>query len=86
MAGTCPASLASAVANAGGMGGLGSLTSIPDRIADWVREFRDRSDGGFQINLWIPDPAPVRDPEHERGVREFLWQWAPPVTSSPPLP
>ena len=66
MAGACPASLAGAVANAGGMGGLGALTTPPDGIADWVREFRDGSNGGFQINLWIPDPPPVRDPERER--------------------
>jgi nitronate monooxygenase len=79
MAGACPASLASAVANAGGMGGFGALTTPPDRIADWVREFRDQSNGGFQINLWIPDPHPIRDPEHERKVREFLGQWGPPV-------
>src|SRR4051812_36529941 len=72
MAGACPASLASAVANAGGMGGLGALTTAPDGIADWVREFRDQSNGGFQINLWIPDPPPVRDPGHEREVRDFL--------------
>src|SRR5580704_18880249 len=79
MAGAFPASLASAVANAGGMGGLGALTTPPDGIADWVREFRDQSNGGFQINLWIPDPPPVRDPEHERKVREFLGKWGPPV-------
>ena len=79
MAGACPASLASAVANAGGMGGLGALTTAPAGIADWVREFRDQSNGGFQINLWIPDPPPVRDTEHERAVREFLRKWGPPV-------
>jgi nitronate monooxygenase len=79
MAGACPAGLASAVANAGGMGGFGALTTPTDGIADWVRQFRDRSNGGFQINLWIPDPPPVRDPEHERAVRQFLGQWGPPV-------
>jgi nitronate monooxygenase len=79
MAGACPASLASAVANAGGMGGLGALTTSPGGIADWVRQFRDQSNGGFQINLWIPDPPPVRDAEHERSVREFLEKWGPPV-------
>src|SRR6516162_5307530 len=79
MAGACPASLASAVANASGMGGLGALTTPPDGIADWVREFRDQSNGGFQINLWVPDPPPARDPEHEREVREFLGKWGPPV-------
>jgi nitronate monooxygenase len=79
MAGACPAGLASAVANAGGMGGLGALTTAPEGIADWVREFRDQSNGGFQINLWIPDPPPLRDPEHEREVREFPGKWGPPV-------
>jgi len=77
MAGACPAGLASAVANAGGMGGLGALTTSPDGITAWVRQFRDQSNGGFQINLWIPDPPPVRDPERERDVREFLGQWGP---------
>jgi nitronate monooxygenase len=79
MAGACPASLASAVANAGGMGGFGALTTPPNGIADWVREFRGQSNRGFQINLWIPDPPPVRDPEGERAVREFLGQWGPAV-------
>ena len=79
MAGACPAGLASAVANAGGMGGLGALTTPPEGIAEWVRQYRDQSNGGFQINLWIPDPPPVRDPDHERKVREFLGQWGPPV-------
>src|SRR5437870_3033646 len=79
MAGASPTSLASAVANAGGMGGLGALMTPPDGIASWVREFRDQSNGGFQINLWIPDPPPVRDPEHERKVRDFLEQWGPAV-------
>src|SRR5258708_7645568 len=79
MAGACPASLASAVADAGGLGGLGALTTPSDGIANWVREFRDQSNGGFQINLWIPDPPPVRDPGREREVREFLGQWGPSV-------
>jgi nitronate monooxygenase len=60
-------------------GGLGALTTPPDGIADWVRAFRDQSNGGFQINLWIPDPPPVRDQERERELREFLGKWGPPV-------
>jgi nitronate monooxygenase len=79
MAGACPASLAGAVANAGGMGGLGALTTAPDGIAAWARDFRDHSNGAFQINLWIPDPPPVRDAAHELRVREFLGQWGPAV-------
>src|SRR5947209_13956109 len=79
MAGACPASLASAVANAGGMGGLGALMTAPDGIAGWAQEFRGQSNGSFQINLWTPDPEPVRDRSHEARVREFLGQWGPPV-------
>ena len=73
MAGACPASLAAAVANAGGMGGFGALTSSPEAITAWAREFRDGSNGGFQINLWIPDPPPVRDKAHEAAGARISW-------------
>ena len=79
MAGACPVGLAAAVANAGGMGGLGALMTAPDGIDAWAREFRGQSNGTFQINLWVPDPPPVRDAEHEKRVRDFLGQWGPPV-------
>jgi nitronate monooxygenase len=79
MAGSCPPPLAAAVANAGGMGACGTLLMNPDAITDWVRTFRASSNGGFQLNLWIPDPAPIRDAEHEAAVREFLGEWGPEV-------
>jgi nitronate monooxygenase len=79
MAGSCPASLAAAVANAGGMGALGALLSSPEGVAEWVAEFRLQSKGPFQLNLWIPEPVPARDPEAEKLVREFLAKWGPPV-------
>jgi nitronate monooxygenase len=79
MAGACPAPLAAAVANAGGMGGLGALTTTPDGIAEWARQFRDGSNGSFQINLWVPDPPPARDAAHEARARAFLAQWGPDV-------
>lgn len=79
MAGACPASLAVAVANAGGMGAMGALMSAPDGIAEWAAAFRGQSNGGFQLNLWIPDPPPVRDAGAEAEVRRFLSQWGPPV-------
>jgi nitronate monooxygenase len=72
MAGASPAPLAAAVANAGGMGGLGALQSAPDAIRDWAAAFRGRSNGGFQINLWIPDEPPVRDAAQEARVRAVL--------------
>ena len=79
MASSCPPPLAAAVANAGGMGALGALTSDPAAIAAWVAGFRAQSNGAFQINLWVPDPPPTRDPAAEGRVRDFLGQWGPPV-------
>src|SRR5437588_12171454 len=79
MAGASPVGLAAAVGNAGGMGGLGALMTAPDGIAAWAEQFRGQSNGTFQINLWVPDPPPLRDAEHERQVREFLGQWGPSV-------
>jgi nitronate monooxygenase len=79
MAGACPPSLSIAVANAGGLGACGALMMKPDEIRSWSDEFRRGSQGEFQINLWIPDPAPTRDFDSEREVREFLAKWGPPV-------
>src|SRR6202047_4756476 len=79
MAGSCPVSLAVAVADAGGMGAMGALMSSPDAIANWASEFRSRSPGPFQLNLWIPDLAPTRDFAAEQRVREFLSSWGPTV-------
>jgi nitronate monooxygenase len=81
MAGACPVSLAAAVADAGGMGGLGALVLEPKDIVSWAAAFRARSQGPFQINLWVPDPAPRRDPAAEARVREFLGGWGPAVPS-----
>lgn len=79
MAGACPVPFAAAVANAGGMGGMGALLTEPAGIAAWAAAFRVRSRGCFQINLWIPDPAPRRDSGAEARLREFLGNWGPAV-------
>jgi nitronate monooxygenase len=79
MAGASPASLAVAVANAGGLGGCGALLMKPEAIRAWAADVRAQTNGNFQINLWIPDPAPQRDPAHEMRVREFLGHWGPAV-------
>src|ERR1700723_989990 len=79
MAGACPPSLSIAVANAGGLGACGALLMMPDEIQAWSSAFREGSAGGFQINLWIPDPPPVRDADPETRQREFLANWGPPV-------
>jgi nitronate monooxygenase len=79
MAGACPPSLSIAVMRAGGFGACGALLMQPDEIEDWATEVRANVDGPFQINLWIPDPPPVRDRSHEARVRDFLSGWGPPV-------
>ena len=79
MAGACPASLAVAVANAGGLGGCGALLMQPDAIRAWASDVRAGSNGGFQLNLWIPDPPPKRDAVAEDAVRRFLRNWGPEV-------
>jgi len=48
----------------------------------WCADFRAQSKGEFQINLWIPGPAPNRDAELERRQREYLAQWGPEVPES----
>jgi len=79
MAGACPASLAIAIANAGGLGGCGALLMQPDAIRAWAADMRAGSNGGFQLNLWIPDPPPNRDAAAERAIRRFLSNWGPEV-------
>jgi nitronate monooxygenase len=79
MAGACPPALSIAVANAGGLGACGALLMQPADIRAWADEVRAGSNGGFQMNLWTPDPAPVRDTEREATLRGFLGQWGPPV-------
>jgi nitronate monooxygenase len=79
MAGACPASLSIAVANAGGLGSCGGLLMQPAAIKAWAADVRAGSNGGFNLNLWIPDPPPRRDAEAEDAVRAFLRGWGPEV-------
>src|SRR5256885_7014075 len=72
MAGSSPPSLSIAVANAGGLGACGALLMTPADIETWASDVRGASNGGFNINLWIPDPPPQRDAAHEARVRAFL--------------
>lgn len=80
MAGASSPSLSIAVANAGGLGACGALLMTPDAIATWSAEVRAATNGPFQLNLWIPDPPPMRDPGHEAKVRAFLAKWGPEVS------
>lgn len=77
MAGASAPSLSIAVMQAGGLGACGALPMQPAEILAWADQVRPS--GRFQLNLWIPDPAPQRDPAHEAQVRDFLAGWGPPV-------
>ncbi|HSU93550.1 MAG TPA: nitronate monooxygenase [Gemmatimonadaceae bacterium] len=79
MAGASAPELSIAVANAGGLGACGALLMQPGKILEWAATVRAASSDRFQLNLWIPDPPPFRDREHESRVREFLASWGPPV-------
>jgi nitronate monooxygenase len=79
MAGASAPSLSIAVANAGGLASCGALLMQPSEIESWAAELRAGSNGPFQLNLWIPDPAPKRDSVHESRVRDFLASWGPTV-------
>jgi nitronate monooxygenase len=79
MAGACPPALSIAVAAAGGMGAAGALLMRPEEIAAWAAAVRAGSNGAFQLNLWVPDPPPRRDPAAESKLRAFLAGWGPPV-------
>ena len=79
MAGACPPSLSVAVAKAGGLGACGAVLMTPDQIRHWSDAVRASSNGAFQINLWVPNPPPKRDAEHEAKLRAFLEAWGPPV-------
>jgi nitronate monooxygenase len=81
MAGACPPSLAIAVAQAGGLGGCGALRMTPEEIASWASAVRAGTNGGFQLNLWIPDPPAKRDTVNEDAIRRFLGSWGPQVAS-----
>jgi nitronate monooxygenase len=81
MAGACPPSLSVAVANAGGLGSCGALLMSPAAIESWAAEVRASTIGPFNINLWVPDPPPHRDPAVEGAVRDFLRSWGPDISA-----
>jgi len=79
MAGACPPALSIAVAQAGGLGACGALSMQPQQISAWADELRQAAGDAFQLNLWIPDPPPQRDPQREQRARDFLSHWGPAV-------
>jgi nitronate monooxygenase len=79
MSGASAPALSIAVMESGGLGACGALLMTPLEIGDWASQVTAGSGGPFQLNLWVPDPAPERDADHEARVREFLALWGPPV-------
>jgi len=79
MAGACPASLAIAVGNAGGMGACGTVLMSSEQIEAWVSDYRAGTSAALQLNTWIPSPEPARDAEHEALLCSFLKGWGPTV-------
>jgi nitronate monooxygenase len=53
----------------------------PAAIIAWAAEFRSAAHGPFQLNLWVPDPAPARDSALEAEIGAFLTGWGPEVLS-----
>jgi nitronate monooxygenase len=79
MAGVGAPALSIAIANAGGLGACGALLMQPEEIQQWMGRVRSECNGAVNLNLWIPDPPPVRDAAHEARVRDFLANWGPVV-------
>src|SRR5438270_4285694 len=77
MAGASAPALSIAVMNAGGLGACGALLMEPEEITAWADEVRAKGNGPYQLNLWVPDPPPLRDADHEQRLREFLSGWGP---------
>lgn len=85
MAGACPPALAAAVAEAGGMGAAGVVLDSPQRIAEWSADFRSRSAGPLQLNIWIPDPV-ADAPARVSAAEEFLGRFGTPGPEQPAAP
>ena len=82
MAGACPVPLSAALATAGSMGAMGAVLSPAADIGRWMDDFRSRSSGPAQVNLWIPDAPALRDAQAEAATRALLAQWGPEVPAS----
>jgi nitronate monooxygenase len=79
MAGVPAPNLSIAVGKAGALGACAALLMTSEEITAWATKVRSQTAGGYQINLWVPDPPPARDPAREKLVRDFLSTWGPPV-------
>lgn len=77
MAGVPAPPLSISVIQAGGLGSCGAVLMTPEQMHDWAETIRAATNGPFQMNLWVPDPEPTRNPEQENRLRLFLSQFGP---------
>lgn len=63
--------LATAVANAGGLGSFGAYSLSPDQIKQVAADIRAQTKHAFAINLWVPCAPP-----HEKRITESEYQAA----------
>lgn len=82
MAGVPALALPVAVGEAGGMGAVGALLLDAPAIADWIGRYRAATSAPLQANLWVPDPAPLRDAAHEAALGRFLARHGPAPAAS----
>src|SRR5690349_11947761 len=73
MAGASTAALASAVSNAGALGGFGGTDSSPDQLRAVIRAIRDKTSKPFIINLYLDRAEPyVSVPAHVAALKKAL--------------
>lgn len=88
MATASPPALARAAARAGGMGASGVVLDTPERIAEWMVEFRSTEpSGAVQLNVWVPEAPGYPDDQRAelvRGAEAFLGRFGEPGTPRSP--
>jgi nitronate monooxygenase len=70
MAGASPPALAQAVASVGGMGGCGAVRDTPERIAEWMEEFRSHELPPVQLNIWVPETPGFPEDRRRELIRD----------------
>jgi nitronate monooxygenase len=71
MAGAATPALAAAVAEAGGLGALGSAMLPPDELRRQTEQLRELTDRPFQLNFFCHEPPPLDDQVAARA-REYF--------------
>lgn len=91
MAGSATVELAAAVAEAGGLGSLGSATSSPEALFDHATQFRSLTDRPLNLNFFChqtpssSELETVRALERLRPLYDELELEAPPEAAVPPI-